>query len=46
MKKFIAKLSSILPALALAVGVFAVNSACVTFFHQPETPKAMDAYRK
>ena len=46
MKKFFARLASTLPALALAVGIFAANSACVSFFHQPETPSAMDAFRK
>ena len=45
-KKIIAGISSILPALALCVGVLAANSACITFFHQPETPSAMDAYRR
>lgn len=46
MKKLIAKLSAILPALALLIGVMSANSACVTFFHQPKTPDAMDAYRR
>jgi cyclic lactone autoinducer peptide len=46
MKKLFAKISSIIPALALMVGVFAVNSACYSYYHQPETPSEMDAYRK
>jgi len=46
MKRLIAKLASTLPALALAVGIFAANSACSSFFHQTEVPSAMDAFRK
>ena len=46
MKKFIAKLYAFIPAIALLFGVFAAKSACVTFFHQPETPDAMNAYRR
>ena len=46
MKNFFAKFANAIPALALLVGVFAVNSACASYFHQPETPDAMNAYRK
>lgn len=46
MKKFFAKIATAIPALALMVGVFAVNSACYSYFYQPETPAEMDAYRK
>lgn len=46
MKRILSKLASMLPALALVAGVFAVNSACTIYYHQPETPSAMDAFRK
>lgn len=46
MKKLFAKLTSLLPKLALRSGVLAVNSACVSYYHQPETPAAMEEYRK
>ena len=49
MKKFqsiIKKCATILPALALGVGILAVNKACFTFFHQTEVPEEMNAYRK
>lgn len=45
-KNLFAKAAKILPALALLMGVIAANSACVIYFHQPETPSAMDAYRR
>ena len=44
--KIIAKISTVLPVLALMVGIIAANSACVSYYNQPETPSAMDAYRK
>ena len=46
MKKIIAKVSALLPAIALLMGIITVNSACVTLFHQPETPDAMNEYRR
>lgn len=46
LRKIGLKLAVLIPALALFVGVACVNSACYTFFHQPETPTEMDAYRK
>lgn len=46
LRKLVLKLAVFLPALALVVGVACANSACFTFYHQPETPKEMDAYRK
>ncbi len=42
----IRKLAVVLPAFALAIGVMSVNSACYTYFHQPETPDEMNAYRR
>ncbi len=45
-KEIILKISSLLPALALMMGIIAANSACTSFYHQPETPDAMNEYRK
>ncbi len=45
-KKIVAKLSAFVPALALIMGIITVNSACVTLYHQPETPDAMNEYRR
>ncbi len=45
-KKIIKKIASFLPALALIVGVIAANSACISYYYQPETPDAINAYRK
>ena len=46
MKKLIKKLSALLPALALLVGIGTLNSACLLYYYQPEVPEEMDAYRK
>ena len=46
MKKYLAKFYAIIPAFALVMGILSARSACLTFFHQPETPDAMNAYRK
>lgn len=46
LKNLVVKLAVLLPALALMAGVASVNSACFTFYHQPETPEEMNAYRK
>lgn len=46
MKDIVAKLSALVPALALIIGVISANSACVTFFYQPETPAELNKYRK
>lgn len=45
-KKLISKISTLLPALALMVGVISANSACTSFFYQPETPDTMSKYRR
>ena len=45
-KKIVARMSAVVPALALIMGIIAANSACITFFHQPETPDAMNEYRR
>ncbi len=44
-KMLMMKFSKFLPAIALLVGVLASRSACVVYYHQPETPSAMDKYR-
>ena len=46
MRKLFAKLASILPKLAFRSGILAVNSACSSYYHQIETPEAMNEYRK
>ncbi len=46
MKKILTKLASILPALAMIVGVASLNSACSLTYHQPEVPTSLDKYRK
>lgn len=46
MKKLIKKLSALLPALALLVGMGTINSACFLYYYQPEVPEEMDTYRK
>ena len=46
MKKLFIKLQTILPAVALFLGVAALNSACVATYHQPEVPSSLDTYRK
>lgn len=46
MKKLSKKLYSVLPALALMVGVFALNSVCLSAYHQPEISSSLDAYRR
>lgn len=43
MKKY---LKQLLTAIAFKSGIFAVNSACSSFYHQPHPPKAMNDYRK
>jgi len=40
------KAMSVLPAIALFIGVASLNSACLTLYHQPETPSELDEYRK
>ena len=45
-KNMVKKAIVILPALAMFFGVIASNSACMCYFYQPETPAAMNAYRK
>ena len=45
-KKIIAKLAGFIPALAFLVGFLAANSACTSFYYQPEVPEAMNAFRK
>ena len=44
-KTIVNKLSKYLPALALVVGVLASQSACLSYYYQPETPPQMDKYR-
>ena len=46
MKKLIKKLSALLPALALLVGIGTLNSVCLLYYYQPEVPEEMDAYRR
>ena len=46
LKTIMAKVAALLPALALVMGVISANSACVSMFHQPETPEAMNAFRR
>ena len=46
MKKHIKKLSALLPALALLVGIGTLNSACFLYYYQPAVPEEMDAYRR
>lgn len=46
MKKFMIKVSSMLPAFALALGVMVLNSACVSTYHQPKISDSLDEYRK
>lgn len=43
---FVKKAIVILPALAMFFGVVASNSACLCYFYQPETPEAMNAFRR
>lgn len=45
-KRILAKFSSFLPALALIIGIISANSACVSMFHQPETPDGINKYRR
>lgn len=45
-KNLVKKLSGFIPVVALLMGIITVNSACVTLYHQPETPDAMNKYRK
>lgn len=45
MKKFLAKIPAILPALALIVGILSTNSACLSLYYQPEVPSGLDKYR-
>ena len=46
MKKLIKKLSALLPALALLVGIGTLNSACFLYYYQPAVPDDMEAYRR
>lgn len=45
-KNLAAKLSAFVPAIALLIGVMSANSACLIYYHQPEVPSGMDAYRR
>ena len=40
------KLSSSVAALALAIGLSTVNSACVFWFNQPKMPESMNKFSK
>lgn len=40
------KLSSSVAALALAIGISTVNSACVFWFNQPKMPESMNKFSK
>lgn len=44
--KLIQKFAMALPALAFVASIASLNSACYSVYHQPETPAALDAYRK
>ena len=46
MKKIIKKVSAWIPAFAFVLGVFALNSACLATYHQPEISSSLDEYRK
>lgn len=46
MKKFIGKISAIIPAFALILGVMALNSACLATYHQPEISSDLDEFRR
>lgn len=45
-KSFFLKYGTALSALALFIGVTSVNSACFTFYHQPQVPAAMNRFKK
>ncbi len=46
LKALASKLASVLPALALVLGVATLNSACFIAYYQPEVSSDLDAYRK
>jgi cyclic lactone autoinducer peptide len=45
-KEFFGRYGAAISAIALAVGVSTVNSACFIFYHQPKVPAAMDRFKK
>lgn len=46
MKNLATKISKIVPTLALVMGMFALNSICITSYHQPEIPSSLNKYRR
>jgi len=44
MKKFLLKVSKILPALALVAAVASAQAACWSFYHQPDVPASLKKY--
>lgn len=46
LKNLAFKLSSLMCALVLTVGVTSANSACFAWFHQPKVPEGMQKYVK
>jgi len=44
MKRFLIKVSSFLPALALVAAVSSAQAACWFFFHQPDMPAALKKF--
>lgn len=46
MKKLFAKLTALIPVLAMVAGVVSLNSACIIIYHQPEVSTSLDKYRK
>lgn len=45
-KNLMFKMSSVLCALVLTVGVSSANAACFAWFHQPKVPEGMQKYVK
>ena len=46
LKEMIIKYGSTLAACAFAINVFAIGGNCRFFFHEPEVPKELMAYKK
>ena len=44
--KLIRLASSLLPALALLIGISTAGEACLSFYHQPEVPEELNQYRR
>lgn len=45
MKKLFLKISYAIPAIAMFMGVLALNSVCMATYHQQETPDSLNKYR-